>query len=38
VNTEQILAGAVPVILLAVGVDYLFILLERALTPAGRRH
>jgi len=37
VNTEQILAGAVPVILLAVGVDYLFILLERALTPAGRR-
>lgn len=38
VNSEQIIAGAVPVILLAVGVDYLFILLERALTPAGLRH
>jgi osmoprotectant transport system permease protein len=37
VNTEQIIAGAVPVILLAVGVDYLCILLERALTPAGLR-
>ncbi|TSA47151.1 MAG: ABC transporter permease [Deltaproteobacteria bacterium] len=38
VNSNQIIAGAVPVILLAVGVDYLFILLERALTPAGLRH
>jgi osmoprotectant transport system permease protein len=38
VNSEQIIAGAVPVILLAVGADYLFILLERALTPAGLRH
>jgi osmoprotectant transport system permease protein len=38
VNSDQIIAGAVPVILLAVGVDYLFILLERALTPAGLRH
>lgn len=38
VNSEQIIAGAVPVILLAVGVDYLFILLERVLTPAGLRH
>lgn len=37
VNSDQIIAGAVPVILLAVGVDYLFILLERALTPAGLR-
>ncbi len=37
VHTEQIIAGAVPVILLAVGVDYLFILLERALTPSGLR-
>ena len=38
VNSEQIIAGAVPVILLAVGVDYSFILLERVLTPAGLRH
>ncbi|MDO9228671.1 MAG: ABC transporter permease [Syntrophales bacterium] len=38
VNSDQIIAGAVPVILLAVGVDYLFILLERALTPAGLRN
>jgi len=38
VNSEQIIAGAVPVILLAVGVDYAFILLERVLTPAGLRH
>ena len=38
VNSDQIIAGAVPVILLAVAVDYLFILLERALTPAGLRH
>jgi osmoprotectant transport system permease protein len=38
VNSEQIIAGAVPVILLAVGVDYLFIVLERVLTPAGLRH
>jgi osmoprotectant transport system permease protein len=38
VNSDQIIAGAVPVILLAVGVDYLFILLERVLTPAGLRH
>ena len=37
VNSDQIIAGAVPVILLAVGVDYLFIMLERALTPAGLR-
>jgi len=37
VNSDQIIAGAVPVIILAVGVDYLFILLERALTPAGLR-
>ena len=37
VNSDQIIAGAVPVILLAVGVDYLFVLLERALTPAGLR-
>ena len=37
VNTEQIIAGAIPVTLLAIGVDYLFILLERALSPAGLR-
>ncbi len=37
VNTEQIVAGALPVTLLAIGVDYLFVLLERALTPAGVR-
>jgi osmoprotectant transport system permease protein len=38
VNTEQIIAGALPVTLLAIGVDYLFILLERILTPVGLRH
>ena len=38
VNTEQIVAGALPVTVLAIGVDYLFILLERAITPAGLRH
>lgn len=38
VHTEQIIAGALPVTLLAIGVDYLFILLERVLTPAGLRH
>ena len=38
VNTEQIIAGALPVTLLAIGVDYLFVLLERILTPAGLRH
>ena len=38
VNTEQIVAGALPVTLLAIGVDYLFVLLERMLTPAGLRH
>ena len=38
VNTEQIVAGALPVTLLAIGVDYLFVLLERILTPAGLRH
>jgi osmoprotectant transport system permease protein len=38
VNTEQIIAGALPVTLLAIGVDYLFVLLERVLTPAGLRH
>ena len=38
VNTEQIVAGALPVTLLAIGVDYLFVLLERLLTPAGLRH
>ena len=37
VNTEQIVAGALPVTLLAIGVDYLFVLLERVLTPAGVR-
>jgi osmoprotectant transport system permease protein len=37
VNTEQIIAGALPVTLLAIGVDYLFILLERRLTPVGLR-
>lgn len=37
VNTEQIVAGALPVTLLAIGVDYLFVLLERGLTPAGLR-
>jgi osmoprotectant transport system permease protein len=35
VNTEQIIAGALPVTLLAIGVDYLFVILERMLTPAG---
>ena len=38
VNTEQIVAGALPVTLLAIGVDYLFVLLERILTPSGSRH
>jgi len=38
VNTEQIIAGALPVTILAIGVDYLFVLLERMLTPAGLRH
>ncbi len=38
VNTEQIVAGAIPVTLLAIGVDYLFVLLEKFLTPAGLRH
>jgi osmoprotectant transport system permease protein len=38
VHTEQIIAGALPVTLLAIGVDYLFILLERILTPVGLRH
>ncbi len=38
VNTEQIIAGALPVTLLAIGVDYLFVILERMLTPAGLRH
>ncbi len=38
VNTEQIIAGAFPVTLLAIGVDYLFVVLERLLTPAGLRH
>lgn len=37
VNAEQIIAGALPVTLLAIGVDYLFIVLERILTPAGLR-
>ena len=37
VNTEQIIAGALPVTLLAIGVDYLFVILERVLTPAGLR-
>jgi osmoprotectant transport system permease protein len=37
VNAEQIVAGALPVTLLAIGVDYLFVLLERVLTPAGVR-
>ena len=38
VYTEQIIAGAIPVILLAIGTDYFFILLERFLTPSGLRH
>ncbi len=38
VNTEQIVAGALPVTLLAIGVDYVFVLMERVLTPAGLRH
>ena len=37
VNTEQIVAGALPVTLLAIGVDFLFVLLETVLTPAGVR-
>ena len=37
VNAEQIVAGAFPVTLLAIGVDYLFVLLERVLTPKGVR-
>jgi osmoprotectant transport system permease protein len=38
VNTEQILAGAIPVSLLAIGVDYFFLILERILTPKGLIH
>jgi osmoprotectant transport system permease protein len=38
VYTEQIIAGAVPVILLAIGTDYFFVLLERFLMPSGLRH
>lgn len=38
VNTEQILAGAIPVTLLAIGVDYFFLLIERILTPKGLSH
>ena len=38
VYTEQIIAGAVPVILLAIGTDYFFVLLERFLTAPGLRH
>lgn len=38
VNTEQIVGGALPVTLLAIGVDYLFVLMERVLTPAGLHH
>lgn len=37
VHTEQIVAGAVPVALLAIAVDQLFVLLERSLTPPGLR-
>jgi osmoprotectant transport system permease protein len=37
VHTEQIIAGALPVTLLAIGVDTLFVLLERRFTPAGGR-
>ena len=37
VNTEQIIAGALPVTLLAIGIDYLFVLVERVLSPAGLR-
>ncbi len=37
VNTEQIIAGALPVTLLAIGVDYVFVLMERVLTPGGLR-
>jgi osmoprotectant transport system permease protein len=37
VNAEQIIAGAVPVTVLAIGVDYMFVLLERVLTPVGLR-
>ncbi len=37
VNTEQIIAGALPVTLLAIGADYLFVVLERVLSPAGLR-
>ena len=37
VNTEQIVAGALPVTMLAIGVDSLFVLLERVLTPFGLR-
>lgn len=36
-NTEQIVAGALPVTMLAIGVDYLFVILERTLTPFGLR-
>jgi len=38
VNTEQILAGAIPVSLLAIAVDYFFLILERILTPKGLIH
>lgn len=38
VHTEQIVAGAVPVTLLAIGADSFFVLLERFLTPSGLRH
>ncbi len=37
VNTEQIIAGALPVTVLAIAVDYLFVVLERVLSPAGLR-
>jgi len=38
VYTEQIIAGAIPVTLLAIGVDYFFVFLERFLTSPGVRH
>jgi osmoprotectant transport system permease protein len=38
VYTEQIIAGAIPVTLLAIGVDYFFVFLERFLTSPGLRH
>jgi len=37
VNAEQIIAGALPVTLLAIGVDYVFVLLERALLDSKGR-